>query len=218
MYPASKTISSNDIAEKLEALGKLTQLNPYETNLIQSLAEFHTKKGFLTERQYELLNKLTAQYSQEKLNEMQGWRESFTAEMRDKLNIVCEYYSKTGYFGSIVSHWQNDKQNYIPTKEQYEKISGNTYAKKVLENHSRPVEFNNGDLVSLRATYSASSISPVNRGQRYIQPRPSDILFVVDNKVVRDDLYRYCKVFAMNNPESLMLVREKDLKKYRGGK
>lgn len=216
MYPGTPSVSSPDIPIMIQQL-KSVSLSPSQMDIVYSFETFYGKKGCLTERQYQLLQKFAAEHSQEKQEEHAVWRNNFTQEMRDKLNIVCEYYSKTGYFQSIVSQWQSDKENYIPTKQQYEKISGNTYAKKLLESHTLPTVFNNGDLVCIRANITKSSI-------RYLSKRPevpysSTILFVVDNRVFSGSaIHRYCKVFPLNNPEALMLVREKDLKTYRKGK
>jgi hypothetical protein len=213
-------VKNADIPEKLSVLSKLTQLNPYETNLVQSFTEFHDKKGYLTERQYELLNKLAEQYSEQKLNIIQSWRDSFTQEMRRDLNIICEYYKSTGYFQNIVNSWENNK-DYIPTKEQFERITGNTYAKKVLASHKEPCVFNAGDLVCARSTLSHSSMKYANKNAMsvsFTDIKYAKILFVIENKLfIAGDANRYCKVFLMTNPECIVYIREKDLKRYRAG-
>ena len=219
-YPATIKITSDDIAEKLNKLNGNTSLEPFQKDLIGSFTEFHKAKGYLTDRQYALLNKVYEANSDDRVAEYQKWKDNFTDEMKNNFRICCEYYSKTGYFGNIVNQWNKDK-NHIPTQAQYEKICCNTYAKKVLENHTRPTLFNNGDLVQLRANWSLTASKFVSKGSFYDWNTSSDskkTCMVVDNKVVENDLHRYCKVFVLSHPDIIMLVREKDLKQYRVGK
>jgi hypothetical protein len=220
-YPSSVKITSNDIPEKLDKLKNVSALNTYEKSLVESLSDFYKGKGYITDRQYAVLNKVHEQYSEEKLNEMDVWRDNFTQEMREEFDIACSYYDKTGYFSNIVSEWRRDKQ-YIPPKNQYEKICHNTYAKRVIENRKTPAKFNNGDLVSARSTVNASSVKYLKTGGK-LTPlsdiKHTSMLFIVDNMVfAHGDINRYCKVFLMSNPDCLFLIREKDLKQYRAGK
>jgi hypothetical protein len=219
-YPSSVKITSDDIAEKLDKLKANTGLQPYDSNLVNSFADFYKSKGYLTDRQYAILNKVYEANSNERMAELQNWRDNFTEEMKNNFRVCCEYYDKTGYFGSIVSQWKNDK-DYIPTKSQYEKMCCNTYAKKVVDNHSRPTAFNNGDLVQLRANWSMGASKFIEKGSFHSwhnSPDSKTTCIVIDNKVVQNDLHRYCKVFVLSHPDIIMLVREKDLKQYRGGK
>jgi len=219
-YPSPVKITSDDIAEKLNKLKANTGLEPFQNDLVASFTEFHKSKGYLTDRQYALLNKIYEANSDERVSEMQKWRDNFTDEMKANFRICCDYYDHTGYFGNIVSQWKKDK-DYIPTQTQYEKICCNTYAKKVLDNHNRPTLFNNGDLVSLRANWSMSAVKFVEKGSFHNWHTSADskkTCMVVDNKVVQNDLHRYCKVFVLSHPDIVMLVREKDLKQFRAGK
>lgn len=217
MYPASPTVSSNDIPVMIQKL-KTMSLSPSQTDIVYSLETFYGKKGFLSEKQYELLKKFAAEYSQEKLDADAVWRNNFTDEMRNDFNVVCNYYKSTGYFTGIVREWEKDN-TYIPTEQQYQKICTNTYAKKVLENNRAPTLFNNGDLVGLRSTFSPSSLRVPDSGGMIRRTYPKPPLFIIDNKVTRvGEIHRYCKVFSMADPEYIVLIREKDLKKYKAGK
>jgi len=216
MYPASPTVSSNDIPVMIQKL-KSANLSSSQADIVYSFETFYGKKGFLTEKQYQLLQKFAAEFSQEKLDADAVWRSNFTDEMRNHFNIICSYYKTTGYFTSIVREWEKDN-TYIPSEQQYQKICQNTYAKKLIEAHKSPTIFDNGDLVSLRSTFSTNSMRLPAEGGKIQRGYPKAPLFIIDNKVLRDDLYRYCKVFSMIDPEYVVLIREKDLKKYKPGK
>ena len=215
--PPAEKAQATDIPVLFDRLEKINCVSENDRNIIESMKSFFTSRSYITERQYEFLKKLNDKYNDEKLEAVAEWRESFTQAMRDKLNIVCEYYSGTGYFSNIVRLWEMDKENYIPTPEKYEKITENAYAKKLIESRSAENEFNLGDLVCLRSTARTSSIYHTFRNS-YISVNDylNKPLFVVDNNVVRkSELHRYCRVFSISNPDIQFDVREKDLKKFK---
>ena len=216
-FPPPEKVESADVLEMIDRLQGIAvshYVNDYDRNIIGDLKSFRLSKGYITTNQYALLKKINDRYSEEKLVTTEGFRSSFTEEMRRKLDIVCEYYSHTGYFNSIVSKWKQDKQGFIPTPEQYEKITENSYAKKLVEAHTSPFEFELGQLVSLRSTARNSNIyakAYVSTSNYLNKP-----LFIVNNNVLREgQIYRYCRVFAISNPDVHFDVREKDLKKYK---
>ena len=216
-FPPPEKVESADVLEMIDRLQGIAvshYVNDYDRNIIGDLKSFRLSKGYITTNQYALLKKINDRYSEEKLVTTEGFRSSFTEEMRRKLDIVCEYYSHTGYFNNIVLGWQKDKQGFIPTPEQYAKITENSYAKKLIEAHTSPFEFELGQLVSLRSTARSSSIY----AKTYISVSSylNKPLFVVRNNVLREgQIYRYCRVFAISNPDIHFDVREKDLKKYK---
>ncbi len=216
-FPPPEKVESADVLEMIDRLQGIAvshYVNDYDRNIIGDLKSFRLSKGYITTNQYALLKKINDRYSEEKLVTTEGFRSSFTEEMRRKLDIVCEYYSHTGYFNNIVLGWQKDKQGFIPTPEQYEKITENSYAKKLVEAHTSPFEFELGQLVSLRSTARNSNIyakAYVSTSNYLNKP-----LFIVNNNVLREgQIYRYCRVFAISNPDVHFDVREKDLKKYK---
>ena len=217
MYSPQEKIESPEVLEILERLQGIVNsyyVNDYDRNAISDLKSFRLSKGYVTRNQFEFVKKLNERYDDEALVTADSFRSSFTEEMRRKLDIVCEYYSHTGYFNSIVSKWKQDKQGFIPTPEQYEKITENSYAKKLVEAHTSPFEFELGQLVSLRSTARNSNIyakAYVSTSNYLNKP-----LFIVNNNVLREgQIYRYCRVFAISNPDVHFDVREKDLKKYK---
>lgn len=212
--PPQPKSQATDIGDIFDRLAGIKTVSDNERNIIESMKTFFVSRAYLTERQYDFLKKLNDKYNEEKLQTIDKWRESFTQEMRDKLNVVCEYYSGSGYFSNVTRLWEKDKANYIPTPEQYEKITENSYAKKLIESRTSACEFELGQLVSLRSTARSSSIY----GKTYVSTSNylNKPLFVVDNNVILSGhLHRYCRVFAITNPDVQFHVREKDLKKHK---
>ena len=213
--PAVK-VQSDDIAQIIDRLSSVSVVEAYHKNIVGDLKAFYVAKGYITERQYILLKNIDERYSEEKLEVIGNWRDIYDDEKRNKINVVCEYYAQTGYFSKIVSEWKKDKENYIPTPEQYEKITENTYAKRLIESRTSEIVFANGELAQTRATVSHSSIHYLNGryvGRSDIAGKP---LFIVSNCVYKpEEIYRFCQVFVLSNPDNQFLIREKDLKKYK---
>lgn len=217
-YPKTEIVKSEatDIQQIFSRLDGINTLSDFDRNALSDLKSYYANKTYISVRQYEFLKKINDRYNDEKLQTIDNWRQSFTNEMREKLKIVCEYYAETGYFSNIVREFEKDRANYIPTPEQYEKITENAYAKRLIESQTSAPEFGLGDLIYLRANARSSSICPVSRGSS-ISNLSGKPLFVVNNAVNRKgEIHRYCQVFPITNPEQQFLVREKDLKKSKG--
>lgn len=217
-YPSpakSKAADTEVLLSRLESIASLTE---YEANLVKDMRAYYTNKGYLTVNQYDFLTKIRDRYSDDKLKEMEDWKANFDDEKRRQFHVVCEYYSHTGYFPTIVNQWKDNK-DYIPTMEQFKRIAENAYAKKVLEARCKDADFALGDLVTARASYSRNSLGGVtNEGSKFIYSNSlTNIpLFVMENNVVSSgDVYRHYKVFLLTNPSIVFTIREKDLKKYK---
>jgi hypothetical protein len=219
-YPKTEIVKSEatDIPQIFSRLDGINTLSDFDRNALADLKSYYAKKTYISVRQYEFLKKINDRYNDEKLQTIDNWRQSFTNEMREKLKIVCEYYAETGYFSNVVREFEKDRANYVPTPEQYEKITENAYAKRLIESQTSAPEFGLGDLIYLRANARSSSIYPASHNS-YVNTSAlaGKPLFVVNNAVNRKgEIHRYCQVFPITNPEQQVLIREKDLKKSKG--
>jgi len=217
-YPSPAKSEATDTDALLSRLESIASLTEYEANAVKDMGVYYTNKGCLTVNQYNFLKKICDRYSDDKLKEMEDWKANFDDEKRRQFHVVCEYYSHAGYFSSIVNQWKDNKE-YIPTMEQFKRITENNYAKKVLEARSKDADFALGDLVTARASYSRNGLGGVtNEAAKFIYSNSlTNIpLFVMENNVVSSrDVYRHYKVFLLTNPSIVFTIREKDLKKYK---
>lgn len=211
---------ATDIEQIISRLEGISALSEYHGKIIKDFRSFYSLKGYLTNNQYSFLNKINEQYTDVKLSENAEWYSSYNDDLRIKFDIVCQYYDGTGYFTNIVRQWKENK-NWVPSKEQYERIAQNNYAKRLLESHNKQSDFNLGDLVSVRANINRNSIkAETHAATNFIYSsklKANTTLFVVDNNVmISGEIYRYYKVFLMTDPSIIFHIREKDLKKYKG--
>ena len=78
------------------------------------------------------------------------WTQACTAEQYAEAKICASYYiNNPPYFNDLAFRILNH-ENYIPTRDEYDKLVNNKYAQRVLEEHSSACKFERGSLVLLR--------------------------------------------------------------------
>ena len=122
----------------------------WETNFANSLLSQAQAGQSLSERQLEILEKIESKCSDEALQACNEWNDSFTPEMAEKYRIMMEYYDKTGYYGNLTTAHKNDP-SLVPTMENYQRITGNKYAVKVLYAWFKEPSYAPGSMVALRS-------------------------------------------------------------------
>lgn len=185
--------------------------------IIEDFKAYHTKNNGLTESQLRYLTSIYDKYSTESVAAQTLWQQEFTPEMRNKLKIVCEYYQHTGFFAHTVESWKKNP-DFIPSKENYEKITGNKYASRLIETHTSEPTFQKGDLATVRSNVSWSSIDSGRSGASPAKMTGRTV-FIVDNNVIPSgEIHRWCSVFVLENPDGMFKIRENVLKKYKAKK
>jgi len=104
----------------------------------------------LSERQQEVLAKIESQWTGAELNKRLRWEKDFTPEMRQKFDVMVEYYRKNGYFQQIVARSVRNPEA-VPSKGDYERVTVNKYAEKVIDGYFAAPKYPAGTLVALRA-------------------------------------------------------------------
>ena len=142
-----------NIEERVKLLSESPLLPDWERGFCESITSTLQKWGNLTFKQHNLLQKVEAKYTPEKLEEIKNWKENFTPEMRHRMRIAANYYSNyAGYYKGIASAalYSDD---YIPTHEEYKKMCENDYAMGVIENALCKPKYLPGTFVMARANH-----------------------------------------------------------------
>ena len=125
-------------------------ITEWEREFAKSLLQRIESKGFLTPRQEAYLQKMENKYSAENIQAVAAWKENFTAEMREDMKIVANYYiNNPPYFGDLARNILND-ENFVPTERQYISMMDNKYAMKVLELAKSEPLFPDGSFALIR--------------------------------------------------------------------
>lgn len=141
----------NDVKSRIAKVAENKYLSDWERGFCESLAASIDKWGKLTVKQHNLFQKIEAQYTPTKMEELDSWAKDFTLEMRKKMKIVANYYGRyTPYFRGFVQKVLTDEE-FIPTKREYVKICENDYAKGVIRNAVEAPRFPVGTFAKIRA-------------------------------------------------------------------
>ena len=202
--------AKDPLNKRLKALLDNEKVEGSTREFIGSLHEQFNYRGSLTGGQVAALEKVEARYTPEALSRKATWVASFDDEKRKKLRIVADYYQPTGYFHDLAVKVQTDA-NFIPTEKQYNAITNNQYARKVLAAALDAPKFPVGSTVLLRAN------APLGYNHAAARNAPA-LVISTDGPVA--SAARGAKPFTIlpfGHTEPIKL-EERHLKKFRGKK
>ena len=127
----------------------------WATNFTQSLLSQARSGASLSARQVEVLEGIEAEWTETEVATRQSWDQDFTPEMAERFRVMTEYYGKNGYFQNIVRARAANPEM-IPSQRDYERVTSNKYASKVLAGWFDAPVYEVGSMVSLRSSASRS--------------------------------------------------------------
>jgi len=135
-----------------QAREKSDLLSDWENGFVESLENQHNKRGKLSPRQVEILERIETQKLSTKAQDArQQWNEQYDNEKRRIARICAQYYLSAGYFTRLATDILK-KPEFVPSEKAWRKMCENKYAKKVLETHDAAPKYEIGSLVTFRAT------------------------------------------------------------------
>jgi len=212
--------------ERLNAVCERTEPSSWARGFINSLQGQVMAGRELSDKQIPILEKIEAENSDEAMSARESWKLDYLYEADPAwvaldvnarhyrvAQVAARYYKSAGYFQGLVHSILND-DGFVPTIEQYNKITKNKFAVKVLNAHYAPQKFAAGSLVQ----YSATAPGRVRAGggnkipMVVIQANAAPIMSAAKGAKIY-------KVLPVGSPTT-RLVEERHLKKARkvGGK
>jgi hypothetical protein len=147
--------------------------------------------GSLSPAQENNLVKIEALFSDENVNQVKNWEQSFTKENADIWQALMEYYDNTPYFSATrarINRAEAQGTTYIPSKNEYEMVCQGKYGKRLQAALLDEPKFAEKSLVAIRGSFNPASI----RRQKYTSKiKPNNLVFVVDNNTKK--VYNACK-------------------------
>jgi|6_EtaG_2_1085325.scaffolds.fasta_scaffold15655_2 hypothetical protein len=202
--------SEDPLNKRLQALLDNEGLNASTREFITSLHQQFNSRGYLTPGQQSALEKVEARHTPEALANKATWVASYDDEKRTRARIVAEYYLPTGYFHDLAETILSD-ETFIPTEKQFNSITGNKYAQKVLTATLDEPKFSVGSTVMLR------SKAPIGYQNRTALTVPA---LVIANEGTVKSAARGAKPYTIlpfGHTEPIQ-TEERHLKKFRGKK
>ena len=143
-------ISDPKILERINLLKQEKNISPNVFSFLSSLAASYKKYGGITEKQCNAFYDIEKSYLKNDNSSNTAWQEQYNETHREIAKICALYYcANPPYYGDLAYRVLYDKE-FVPTNKQYDSLTGNKYAKKVLESHYSSPKFKVNDYVSLR--------------------------------------------------------------------
>lgn len=141
-------LSTPDVLERIKNTRTKSGLSTWESDFLQSIEAYFMSKKSLTPGQYLTFKKIEAKFTDAAIAARSDFANSFTEEKRNDMKIVAAVYKNhcSRYHVHIYTKVLED-ENFIPTKEQWEKFMNNKYSLGYLNNVKSEPKFNVGDTV-----------------------------------------------------------------------
>jgi hypothetical protein len=146
-------MNPDSLKQRLQSATKHANLlSQWENGFVESLLEQFNKRGRLSPKQVEILERIETQKLSKAAREaIQTWAADYDDEKRRIAMICAKYYLKSGYFTDLATNIVNTP-DYIPTERAWKKMCQNKYALKVVATHDAPVKYAIGAVVDFRST------------------------------------------------------------------
>jgi hypothetical protein len=135
----------------IKKLLKNEHLSPSTRTFVASLLSWAHEKP-LTRRQQSALRRIEYNYFGKpyKTQEYESWIDGWNEEKREILMVCAKYYIENPPYFSELCHRIISDKSFVPTEEQYRRITENRYAEKVLQSYYSDPAFAAGQLVCRR--------------------------------------------------------------------
>ncbi len=201
---AERKARTSPLIKRLTRLtGRIADQSSWDYGFSQSLLDQARSDRSLSPRQIELLEKIEGRYSDEALEAVSLWDQSFNSDMRDRYEVCLEYYKPTPYYKRAVAAYEADP-SLVPSIDLYNKIVKNKYAQKVLTAHFADPLYPVGSMVTIRS----NQYRRLRKGQDYL---------VIKNDLPIRNACKGAKIYQLLPVGSaeLIHIEERHIKKHR---
>ena len=168
---AANAAKGASMLERLNAVCERTEESSWARGFINSLQGQIMAGRKLSEKQIQTLSKIEKEHSDAAMSARATFAADYLADkdgMRSDALVVAAYYSRAGYFQSLISKMQRDP-SFVPSVGEFNKMVKNKYAQKVLREHHAPAKYPVGSYVQPRSGASA-------RFRRVLNGKPAIVI------------------------------------------
>jgi len=127
-------------------------LSEGDRSFANSLKSQYVRYKNLSEKQQAALVSMFQRYSPEGQKKASEWKDNYNTNHKREAEIAAHYYlSNPPYFGDLANRIL-EEEGFVPSLRQFNKITKNKFAAKVIESTLADPKFNVGDVVELRAS------------------------------------------------------------------
>jgi len=209
---AANAAKGQESLARLNAVCERTEEKSWDRGFINSLQSQVMTGRELSARQLEILGQIEERNNDAAIRERATWGSMYDeigargASRRDCAMIAAHYYQQAGYFQALVTNILTDP-SFVPSQREYNKITGNKYAQKVISASLDAPKYAAGSLVMMRP--AAPTVA-----RRAAANRPCVVITTTEPIVSAAKGAKMYKVLPMGAVET-MLVEERHIKKAR---
>lgn len=150
-YATQPKVNSNLLAELQTLNGKIDDGSSWDAGFVESLISQVKSGRDLSEKQEQTLAKVNSRYSAEALAALDAFATEYRTNTlwQERFAMMVDYYKSNGYYGNITSRVVD---GFVPTKKQYEAITCNKYAVKILAGWEADAKYPAGSMVCIRSS------------------------------------------------------------------
>ena len=154
---ASGATGDATIEARCERLMKRVADGSWDHGFVESVQGQNANGHRLSPRQLEILTKIEGRYSDAAIAAARSFAANYGDDERTRMIQMANYYNGTPYFGDLVDRVLNDA-DFVPTKKQFDALTSNKYALKVLAGYATAPAFDVGATVQARGGTTPSSV------------------------------------------------------------
>lgn len=165
-YETQPTVNSNLLAEVTELRSRITDASSWDAGFIDSVIGQVNAGRDLSEKQIATVAKVNSRYSAEALAALDAFASEYAASeiMQTRFRIMVDYYKRNGYYSNITS--RADADGFVPTQKQYDAITANKYAAKILAGWEAAPKFPAGSMALIRSQHGGAAWRAAGNGSR----------------------------------------------------
>ena len=153
------------IAGRLEKLSKVVEPNSWAAGFVESLAKQNHSGRNLSAKQMSILEKIESENTDAARHARAEWLNSYDSYHRELAKVCAEHYIKTQYYQDLSKKILANPDTFIPTKKQWNSLTQNKYARKIIKIHESKPKFGKDSVVELRKTSAQYKRSRTLRGR-----------------------------------------------------
>tara|TARA_R110000824_G_scaffold31156_3_gene101734 strand:- start:51 stop:986 length:936 start_codon:yes stop_codon:yes gene_type:complete len=137
------------ITELSAVLARIPGSESWEKEFMTSIVGQLENGRALTPKQESLIERVSEKYTDDRVASGRLFAAEFKAKHQQRFKAACEYYSQVGYFKHIVE--RSADPEYVPSEGEFEKVTDNKYAQKVLTEYFKDPKYPAGGMISFRS-------------------------------------------------------------------
>jgi len=199
-------LADKDLSAKLARLASRAPEGSWDHTFVTSLSQQNDSGRVLSAKQNDILTKINERYSDESVKLAKAWAGEYDEAKRLTALRCARYYYTTGYYRDLADRIIND-QSFVPTAKQYQSITSNKYAAKVIAGYETAAKYPSGSTILPAAGCDSRTRAQLKRGGLVITTDETITSACRGNR-----MYKVLPIGGMRP----VLVEERHIKKHRG--